>query len=88
MEPLLYFSEVIECLKQGEIVICVSGKSLQYIGYFRDGVRIKTGNASVRMEFDDFMELYKNEDFCRYNRKPEEVVDVSKDDVYYREWHK
>lgn len=82
MEPIALFSEVLQYLKDQEIIYSVSKGVITY--YYQKGniIAIKNPNSHYKISLDEFKELFRKETFYLYIPK-DEGVNVEKDEEYY-----
>ncbi len=79
MELISTFQEVIQYLNDGEIVLLKNHTSF----YKEKGhIAIHGPNAHYKLSFNDFQELYKNENFFLYKPETDEI-NTEKDNEYY-----
>ncbi|MDD6467878.1 MAG: hypothetical protein PUF50_06815 [Erysipelotrichaceae bacterium] len=88
MEPIGSFFEVIEKLKEYEIVATIQDKTPTFFRYRNQKVYAKQTNTQFVLSLDEFIQLYQKEEFYLYQPKQEETISLEKDEEYYRWKHK
>ncbi|MBR0385423.1 MAG: hypothetical protein IJI05_02625 [Erysipelotrichaceae bacterium] len=79
MQKIDTFAEVIQYLKDGEIVMLADRTAM----FIKDGhIEVFAVNSHYRLSYKDFAELYKNSAFFLYQPSFDEI-DMEKDAAYY-----
>lgn len=82
MEPIVSFGEVLQYLKDQEIVYTVSKGMITYFYQKEAVISIKNPNSHYKISLEEFKELFKKETFYLYIPK-DEAVNIEKDEEYY-----
>ncbi len=82
MEPIVSFMEVLQYLKDQEIIYSVNRGVITYYYQRNDIVAIKNPNSHYKISLEEFKELFRKETFYLYIPK-DEGVNVEKDEEYY-----
>lgn len=83
MEKLEFFEEVLQKLKEKEIVVTKQDGVITFCSY-RDGqIRCKQANGTYILSVAVFTELFHKQDFYLYEKQKEAEINVEKDVEYY-----
>lgn len=88
MEPIMSFEEVIQKLKEYEIVATIQEKVTTFYSYRNEKIYCKQANGQYILSVEEFIQLYQKENFYLYRPKQEETISLEKDEEYYRWKHK
>ena len=85
MEKEIYnVSEAIILLKEG---VCLKDKNLNIFVLKKGLIYVYAKNSSYKLKVDEFLELYKENDFIVYS-DDDTCIDSKKDEEYYGVEHK
>lgn len=82
MEPIVSFMEVLQYLKDQEILYSVSKGVITYYYQKENVIAIKNPNSHYKISLDEFKDLFRKETFYLYIPK-DEGVNTEKDEEYY-----
>lgn len=82
MNDILIFSEALRLLKEKEIIYTKTKGKITYYYLNDDKIIIKAISYHSTISIQDFIDLYKNEDFYLYLPK-DENINIEKDEQYY-----
>ncbi|GEM_PF-1234043 len=78
------FDEALRCMKQSQRVYI---RSEEFFVFSKGKVIAYRSGSRFSLEVEDFRKLYENEDFYLLEEEGE-GIDLSKDEDYYRFYHK
>lgn len=82
MADILAFREVVNYLKEKEIVYTISKGKITYYYLQDEVVNVKGVDCHYKIKLDDFINLFSKENFYLYTPKDEKIND-EKDEQYY-----
>lgn len=86
-EDIILINEAILYLKEGEILLSIESNS-SFFKLKDNNIVIINKNYKSVINFNEFIELYKDSKFIIYNPKENDLVDENKDKEYYSWNHK
>lgn len=88
-EQVYKINEVVELMKDNIIFYSIDSKGRKVIYVMRNKKIIVQSNAyKLSLDKDEFISLYKNEEFYLFDEENEAFVDEEKDKEYYSWEHK
>ena len=88
-EQVYKITEVVELMKDNIIFYSIDNKGRKVIYVMRNKKIIVQSNAyKLSLDKDEFISLYKNEEFYLFDEENEVFVDEEKDKEYYSWEHK
>ena len=88
-EQVYKITEVVELMKDNIIFYSIDNKGRKVIYVMRNKKIIVQSNAyKLSLDKDEFISLYKNEEFYLFDEENEAFVDEEKDKEYYSWEHK
>lgn len=88
-EQVYKITEVVELMKDNIIFYSIDSKGRKVIYVMRNKKIIVQSNAyKLSLDKDEFISLYKNEEFYLFDEENEAFVDEEKDKEYYSWEHK
>lgn len=88
-EQVYKITEVVELMKDNIIFYSIDNKGRKVIYVMRNKKIIVQSNAyKLSLDKDEFISLYKNEEFYLFEEENEAFVDEEKDKEYYSWEHK
>lgn len=88
-EQVYKINEVVELMKDNIIFYSIDSKGRKVIYVMRNKKIIVQSNAyKLSLDKDEFISLYKNEEFYLFEEENEAFVDEEKDKEYYSWEHK
>lgn len=88
-EQVYKITEVVELMKDNIIFYSIDNKGRKVIYVMRNKKIIVQSNAyKLSLDKDEFISLYKNEEFYLFDEENEPFVDEEKDKEYYSWEHK
>ncbi|MDD7382067.1 MAG: hypothetical protein PUG37_04760 [Bacillales bacterium] len=88
-EQVYKITEVVELMKDNIIFYSIDSKGRKVIYVMRNKKIIVQSNAyKLSLDKDEFISLYKNEEFYLFEEENEAFVDEEKDKEYYSWEHK
>ena len=88
-EQVYKITEVVELMKDNIIFYSIDNKGRKVIYVMRNKKIIVQSNAyKLSLDKDEFISLYKNEEFYLFDEENEAFVDEEKDKEYYSLEHK
>ena len=88
-EQVYKITEVVELMKDNIIFYSIDSKGRKVIYVMRNKKIIVQSNAyKLSLDKDEFISLYKNEEFYLFDEENEVFVDEEKDKEYYSWEHK
>ena len=88
-EQVYKINEVVELMKDNIIFYSIDNKGRKVIYVMRNKKIIVQSNAyKLSLDKDEFISLYKNEEFYLFDEENEAFVDEEKDKEYYSWEHK
>ena len=88
-EQVYKITEVVELMKDNIIFYSIDSKGRKVIYVMRNKKIIIQSNAyKLSLDKDEFISLYKNEEFYLFDEENEAFVDEEKDKEYYSWEHK
>ena len=88
-EQVYKITEVVELMKDNIIFYSIDNKGRKVIYVMRNKKIIVQSNAyKLSLDKDEFISLYKNEEFYLFDEENEAFVDEEKDKEYYTWKHK
>ena len=88
-EQVYKITEVVELMKDNIIFYSIDNKGRKVIYVLKNKKIIVQSNAyKLSLDKDEFISLYKNEEFYLFDEENEAVVDEEKDKEYYSWEHK
>ena len=88
-EQVYKITEVVELMKDNIIFYSIDNKGRKVIYVLKNKKIIVQSNAyKLSLDKDEFISLYKNEEFYLFEEENEAFVDEEKDKEYYSREHK
>ena len=88
-EQVYKITEVVELMKDNIIFYSIDNRGRKVIYVLKNKKIIVQSNAyKLSLDKDDFLSLYKNEEFYLFDEENEAFVDEEKDKEYYSWEHK
>lgn len=89
MDSILNSLQALQILKQGLQIMCVSTKQRVLFTMQNEIIKAASGQASYRINQDDFLELFFHESFIIHNLQADDAeISKLKDEEYYAWKHK
>lgn len=88
MDKLKGIEEALQLLKDSEAVFFLTQNSPTFFTMRKDKILVKGAGSTYRIDEQQFIELFHQEDFYLYEPVLQEVVDLARDDEYYSWRHK
>lgn len=83
MEAITSFDEVLQKLKEQEIVATKQNGVVTFCSYIDGMVRCKQMHSSYKLSWKTFIELFSKETFYLYEKHNDEGINLEKDVEYY-----
>ena len=83
MEPIASFEEVVQKLKEYEIVATKQDGVTTFCSYRNGQIRCKQMNGSYILSLQMFEELFRKQVFYLYEKQNDEGINLEKDVEYY-----